>query len=114
MGEAVERYCGNLIPAGLRRATFAELTASDCQVLDPRSVVLFSPAQYGSPRFPFVAFSEDLELEWVPGTQLLTGAVVWVPANLVWVSYAHQAPVRGVLFLNPVLSSGLAAGRCEK
>ncbi|WP_131766407.1 YcaO-like family protein [Candidatus Protofrankia californiensis] len=110
VGEAVERYCGNLVPAGLRRATFAELTASGCQVVDPRSVVLFSPTQYGSPRFPFVEFSEDFELEWVCGTQMPTGAVVWVPANLVWVSYAHRAPARRVPFLNPVLSSGLAAG----
>lgn len=110
VGEAIERYCGNLVPAGLPRATYRELSATGCSVLDPRSVVLFSPGQYKAPHFPFTEFRDDLELEWAAGNDILTGAPVAVPANLVWVAYAHQAPARGVPFLNPVLGAGLAAG----
>ncbi|MCK9921755.1 YcaO-like family protein [Frankia sp. AgPm24] len=110
VGEAVERYCGNLVPAGLRRATCGELVAAGETVFDPRTVVLFSPAQYASPRFPFIPFDDDLAVEWTRGVDLHSGAVVWVPAHLVWVSYAHQAPSRGVPYLGPVLSAGLAAG----
>jgi len=110
VGEAIERYCGNLVPAGLRRATYRELIVTGCPVFDPRSVVLFSPTQYEAPHFPFTEFRDDIELEWATGTDLLTGAPVAVPANLVWVAYAHQAPARDVPFLNPVLGAGLAAG----
>ncbi|ABD13579.1 hypothetical protein ThrDRAFT_03790 [Frankia casuarinae] len=114
VGEAVERYCGNLVPAGLRRATHKELTADRATVLDPRSVVLYSPAQYAGPYFPFTEYREDLELEWTSGTDLLAGTPVWVPAQLVWVSYAHQAQARGFPYLSPVLSAGLAAGMDQR
>ncbi len=110
IGEAIERYCGNLVPDGLLRATRADLLAAGVDVLDPRRHVLFADHQYRGRRFPFVPFTDDLTLEWATGTDLTTGADVLVPANLVWISYAHAAPARGVPFLNPALVSGLAAG----
>lgn len=114
IGEAIERYCGNLVPAGLPRATLRQLRDLGRYALDPGSVVLFAPEQYTSPRFPFTPFTDDIELEWATGTELSTGNPVLVPANLIWISYAHAAPTRNIPFLNPVLSSGLAAGQDER
>lgn len=114
IGEAIERYCGNLVPHDLPRTTYRALLRAGERALDPRIVVLFTEAQYSSPRFPFVPFTEDTELEWVRGIDLVTDQEVHVPANLVWISYAHAAGSRGVPFLNPVLSSGLAAGPDER
>ncbi|MET7398891.1 YcaO-like family protein [Dactylosporangium sp. NPDC005572] len=45
-----------------------------------------------------------------PGTRLSTGHLILVPAQLVWISYAHAAPLRGVPFIGPAHAAGLAAG----
>ena len=110
VGEAIERYCGNLVPAGMRRASRRQLMSGGANVVDPRQHVLFAPEQYSSARFPFSPFDDDLPLEWTQGEDLLSEEPVFVPAQMVWVSYAHRAPSRGVPFLNPVLCAGLAAG----
>lgn len=110
VGEAVERYCGNLVPPGLVRIGHRELTAAGRDALDPASVALFSPAQYARPGFPFVPMTADLTLEWAPGVDLATGSLVLVPASLVWVSYPAAAARRGMPVTNPIIQAGLAAG----
>lgn len=106
IGEAVERYCGNLMPEGLVRAPGRDLP----DALDLDSVALFSPAQYARPGFPFRPLDADLELEWAPGVDLRTGERVLVPAPLVWVSAVAAAPERGLPHTNPIIQAGLAAG----
>lgn len=110
VGEAVERYCGNLVPPGLARASHRQLVAAGLDALDPASVALFSPGQYARPGFPFVPMTADLDLEWAPGVDLTTGAPVLVPASLVWVSYPAAAARRGLPVTNPIIQAGLAAG----
>lgn len=104
IGEAVERYCGNLIPPGLVRASYRDLVAAGHDAVDPQTFALFSAEQYGKPGFPCVPMTTDLELEWASGTDLGTGKPTLVPASLVWVSY--DRPPR----TNPILQAGLAAG----
>lgn len=106
VGEAVERYCGNVAPGGLLRATFTELAAAGREVIDPEMVALHSVRQYAQPGFPFVPFTRDLEVEWVPGRDLSTGRETLVPATLVYLNYRPLgAPVT-----NLQIYAGIATG----
>jgi ribosomal protein S12 methylthiotransferase accessory factor len=104
VGEAVERYCGNLVPPGLRSASHTELTAAGTDAIDPDTLALFSPDQHAEPGFPCVPFTRDLTVEWASGVDLATGAPVAAPASLVWVSH-HGGPRT-----NPIIQAGLATG----
>jgi ribosomal protein S12 methylthiotransferase accessory factor len=110
VGEAVERYCGNLVPLGLRQGSHEQLLASGVAALDPERVALFSAAQYTSERFPFRPLSRTLSMEWGQGRDLLTGEAVAVPASLIWVSYVDAAVRAGLPATNPIIQAGLAAG----
>lgn len=106
-GEAVERYCGNLVPPGLRHACYHELRADGVDAVDPRSVALFSAEQYRTPGFPFIPMDRDLPMTWARGVDLATEGRVLVPANPVWVSL----PGANLPHTNPIIQAGLAAGR---
>ncbi|MFI6284410.1 YcaO-like family protein [Streptomyces sp. NPDC051018] len=109
VGEAVERYCGNAVPRALPTASCRQLTRTGEVAVDPREFALYSPSQYAHRGFPFVAPTPDLEIAWVPGTDLADGERVLVPASLAYVNYfrgahAHEPP------LNYPLLAGTAAG----
>ncbi len=70
IGEAVERYCGNAVPPGLRRASYRALVDAGEAALDPTSLVLHSASQYDQRGFPFVPFTADLMVRWVKGRDL--------------------------------------------
>jgi ribosomal protein S12 methylthiotransferase accessory factor len=106
IGEAVERYCGNLVPAGLPRAAYVGLAAAGIDAVDPESVALFAPEQYAATGFPFAPLSRDLAMTWADGVDLVSGSSVLVPASLVWVSL----PAVGVPPTNPIIQAGLATG----
>ncbi|MDP3890296.1 YcaO-like family protein [Nocardioides sp.] len=110
LGEAVERYCGNFVPGGLVRASWRQLTAEGFAAVDPASMCLFSPEQYALPGFPFVPFGRDLQVHWVPGTDLVSGAPVMAPASVVYVNYFH-GPRAAEPVTNFVFYAGLAAGQ---
>ncbi|GLX99082.1 YcaO-like family protein [Herbidospora sp. NBRC 101105] len=107
-GEAIERYCGNFVPAGLRRATHAELAAAGENALDPATLALYSTSQYAEPGCPFVPFAADLPVLWIRGTTL-DGPPVWVPASLVFVNYLVP-PRAAEPATNYAMLAGLAAG----
>ncbi|GAA3013157.1 YcaO-like family protein [Streptosporangium longisporum] len=107
LGEAAERYCGNLVPAGLRTGSHRELGPL---ALDPRTLALYSPEQYATPGFPLAEFTPDLPVEWTPASDLVTGEEVLVPAGLVWVSYFSADVATPTPRTNPVVQAGLAAG----
>ncbi|MBL7493701.1 YcaO-like family protein [Frankia sp. AgB1.9] len=109
IGEAVERYCGNAVPPDLPRASWDTLRARGLAATDPLSFALYSPRQYATPGFPFVPFTRDLEVAWVDGTDLASGAAVLVPASLVYLDYFH-GPRRGEPPVNALMYSGIAAG----
>ncbi|WP_405495574.1 YcaO-like family protein [Nocardia sp. NBC_00511] len=110
IGEAVERYCGNLVPPGLIRGSARELGALGHRMLDLRKVALFATEQYERPGFAFHPLTADLPREWTTGTDLVNGTEQLVPADLVWVSYLHAVTARGLRHTNPIIQAGLAAG----
>jgi ribosomal protein S12 methylthiotransferase accessory factor len=94
VGEVVERYCGNAVPDDLPIASYAELTRAGRAALDPRTLALYSRRQYAARGFPFVPFTRDLPVAWVPGRDLHTGKPAMVPASLAYLNYfrgAHRA-----------------------
>lgn len=109
LGEAIERYCGNFVPAGLRRASWHELAAEGTAAVDPETLRLYSAEQYATPGFPCVPFTHDTVVCWVDGTDLVLGRPILVPASLVYVNYLH-GPRVGEPVTNFVVYAGLAAG----
>lgn len=110
LGEAAERYCGNLVPAGLRTASYDQLGEPGPVALDPASLALYSAGQYARPGFPFSELTRDLPVEWTRATDLTTGESLLVPAGLVWVSYFAAGVAQPAPRTNPIIQAGLAAG----
>ncbi|GIH99885.1 YcaO-like family protein [Planobispora takensis] len=106
VGEAVERYCGNFVPAALPRSSYRRLRGP---ALDPARLALYSGDQYAEPGFPFVPFTEGLEVLWTPGTDLMDGAPAWLPASLVYVNYL-TGPREDEPPTNYAMLAGIAAG----
>ncbi|MFT2751464.1 YcaO-like family protein [Clavibacter sp. Sh2088] len=107
VGEAVERYCGNLVPAGLVRASARELRAAGRAVLDPADLALYSAAQHASGRLPVVPLDRDAVVDWTEAARVGADGRVLVPASLVWVSHALLVPPA----VHPIMQAGLATGR---
>lgn len=103
LGEAVERYCGNAVPARLETAAWSTL---DRPAADPASFALYSDRQHAIPGFPFVPFTRNLPVAWVPGTDLHTGEAALVPASQAYLNYfrgphaaeppTHALPYAGI------------------
>jgi ribosomal protein S12 methylthiotransferase accessory factor len=109
VGEAVERYCGNIVPSTLTIDSFDGLSSAGRKAIDPRDVALYSREQYATPGFPFTPLACDLDVAWVAGTDLHTGEETLAPASLVYLDY-----FRGDRSSEPVTNSlmyaGMAAG----
>jgi len=100
VGEAVERYCGNLVPPGLRTAPAMDVAGA----IDPSDLALFSAEQYARPGFPCTPLTADLPVPWADALDLATGRPAAVPASLVWVNHP------GGPLTHPIVQAGLAAG----
>lgn len=88
VGEAIERYCGNVVDySSLVRASYQDLCRRGIAAIDPRSLVLFSNEQYAMPGFPFVPFATDLVVSWTLARSLVSGEQVLAPASLVYVNW---------------------------
>jgi ribosomal protein S12 methylthiotransferase accessory factor len=109
LGEAVERYCGNFVPAGLPRASYADWCRRGEHALDPTTLVLYSARQHACPGFPFVPFDRDLPVLWTRGVELPDERPVWVPAALVYLNY-NGGPRRGEPRTNFLNYAGIACG----
>jgi ribosomal protein S12 methylthiotransferase accessory factor len=112
IGEALERYCGNFVPAHLlRRASYNQLRRRGENALDPAELMLYSPQQYAERGFPFVLFSRDLEVLWVRGEQIPEGTSAWLPASLVYLNYYGTTGIgKKEPPTNHILYSGIACG----
>lgn len=112
VGEAIERYCGNLVPPTLRRAAASEFRDANIPHVDPEGLALYSPEQYAQRRFPFVSFNRSLVTDWIPGQDMTNlESNVWVPAALVYPTYPEYAYRSGLPVTNPVYQAGIAAGQ---
>ncbi|MGE3288925.1 MAG: YcaO-like family protein [Pseudonocardia sp.] len=110
VGEAVERYCAALPPAGLRRVTARELAAADGpRPLDLARCALFAADRHAEPGFPFAPLREDLPLRWVRGRDLRTGHPRAVPVGLVYTT-VHRAVDRRTYADEPVTGPLPCAG----
>ncbi|MBH0110048.1 YcaO-like family protein [Salinibacterium sp. NG22] len=111
VGEAVERYCGNLLDTlPVTFGSYRELsTKSAVRMLDPDSLVLYSDEQYDTPGFPFVRMTADLPIHWVPGRSLTTNEDILVPASMVYVNW-FTAGYSAAPVTNFCPFAGIAAG----
>ncbi|WP_436535812.1 YcaO-like family protein [Actinoplanes sp. HUAS TT8] len=98
LGEAVERYCGNLVPPGLPVGPATAIP----DAVDPATLALFSAEQYRQTGFPCVPLTADLAVPWARGVDVATGRSAAVPASLVWVN--HPGGPR----TNPIVQAGIA------
>ena len=110
IGEAAERYCGNLLDTlPVTFASYEALRHGPVRALDPADLVLYSDAQYDAPGFPFVRMTADLEMAWVPGRSLTRDEDVLVPASMVYVNW-FTAGHSGAPVANFCPFAGIAAG----
>jgi ribosomal protein S12 methylthiotransferase accessory factor len=109
LGEAVERYCGNIIPHTLRRASYRDLQQEDIPALKPDDLVLYASTQYAQRGFPFVPFAPDLQVRWVEAHDMHTGEATLVPASVVYVNF-YTGAYADEPHTNFVMYSGLACG----
>ncbi|WP_159945697.1 MULTISPECIES: YcaO-like family protein [unclassified Nocardiopsis] len=107
LGEAVERYCGNRVPPGLRRATPAELARAGEAHLGPEELSFFAPWQYAQPGFPYQPLTEDTALLWARGTE--GGDPCWVPASWAYLNF-HTGRRRGEPRTHHLNYAGIATG----
>lgn len=110
IGEAVERYCGNLLDTlPVTFASYRELQGGAVRALDSDDLVLYSDAQYDTSGFPFVRMTHDLEMHWVPGRSLTRDEDVLIPASMVYVNW-FTAGYAGAPVTNFCPFAGIAAG----
>ena len=110
IGEAVERYSGNMIDLSrLRQSTFRALANEGRRAVDPAQLVLYSESQYATPGFPFEPFTADSTTYWVDGHQYGSGETVWLPASLSYVNWL-AGPLRGEPAHHAHHYAGIAAG----
>lgn len=92
-GEAVERY-GWFRTEGIstRTASYAELREADVEVVDERYLDVFpdDPDETSGELRPF---DPDLELDWLAGTDLVTGDEILVPHQLVQARTTDDPPL---------------------
>lgn len=114
IGEALEFYSaayrGN---EKLTRGTLAEMP----NAIDPRSIVLYSQAQYrqqghsgdipGDRHAIAEKFGPDQAVDWMEGTDLIEGKVIWVPAACCLTGYKFGANEQKFALAD---RSGLATG----
>lgn len=88
VGEVVERYCPAFYDAHtLVRSSYSEL---DGNGITPKEFALFHEKQYKQLLFPFVPFTEELEINWVPCVDLMTGDPVWYPGSLIYIPWVED------------------------
>lgn len=111
LGEAVERYCGNMLDTlPVEHGSWTELSHRGIgRVLHPDDLVLYSPTQHATPGFPFVPLTPDLPVHWVPGRSLTRDEPVWVPASMVYVNW-FTAGYSAAPVTNFCPFAGIAAG----
>lgn len=113
VGEAVERYCGNFVPAELPRASYRSLRDRGLDAVDPTTILLYSGAQYASPGFDFVPLDADLPVRWAQGHDMVGGGARLVPASLVFPNF-HATRYVGEPRVHGPVFAGLAAGRTRR
>jgi len=115
LGESIERLLGSFAVFEwhdrLRYGSYRDLERQGLTCLHPSELTVFSDAQHADPHFGFDRWEEDSYLGWIPGRRLLSGADVYVPAQLVLFIYYRQEDEPRI-GLAP--SGGLASHICDE
>lgn len=88
VGEALERYAASLPDAA--RIVWRRAEDLGGAYLDPRTLPLYTEAQYEAAGFPCARYDPGVRHPWVKGTWFGTTTEVWVPAVLVYLSLTIQ------------------------
>jgi len=105
VGEALERYSAAIYdPQDLPLATAREAAFATAR---PGDFALYSDAQYASPGFPWLPFTDDTPIRWTPAVDATTGETVFVPAAFTWIPYSYQQG-NGDTPIGQPISTGLA------
>ena len=109
LGEMAERLLGMLhftsVAERVRYGSYADLVRDGLSPVSPGELPLFAPEQYARADFPFHPFEDGTWLGWLEGTRLMSGAPVWVPAQLVLMYYR---PGQGESAIGYATTAGLA------
>jgi ribosomal protein S12 methylthiotransferase accessory factor len=105
IGEAMERYCASQVDPGLPFT--AAWLALASQAVSPSDFVLYSASQYESHQLPYHRWTRDDEITWLPGHELPSNRVVFVPASLIYLQFPNGHRQEA---LTSPSSNGLAAG----
>jgi ribosomal protein S12 methylthiotransferase accessory factor len=106
IGEATERYCAYHWDP--QRTYLAKWDDLKTRGISPRSCVLYSERQYATWDWPYARWTPEQEVAWINGVDLSDGAVVALPASLVYLVFP---PPRLEDYFAPSTSNGLAAGQ---
>ncbi|AHH96965.1 TOMM precursor leader peptide-binding protein [Kutzneria viridogrisea] len=106
--ESLERWAG-MQPGGKRTAVHASFAAVREHAVDPRTLGTHPPENHG-PGFPFTAFDEDLELDWVWGYSFARDEPVLVPEAYAYYGIHRVKPRRSTFVMET--SNGCALGGC--
>jgi ribosomal protein S12 methylthiotransferase accessory factor len=107
IAETVERHSATYRPDhAIIQASWRELAMRGDNAVSPEKLRLFTDVQLAEPGFPFVGFTDDLTISWVPGIDLASGARTWLPASLVFLTAPSREPAGRIGYGT---SSGLAA-----
>ena len=109
VGEAIERYCGNIIPQNLVFGSWHELSQQGLSLIHPDDLCLYSDEQYETKNFPFKRFSLNTRIHWVLGVNTQSKEEKLIPAPLVFLDYytgerKTETPITALQY------SGIAAG----
>jgi ribosomal protein S12 methylthiotransferase accessory factor len=105
VGECIERYCAAIYD--LTALNFSSYKEADFPCVHPSEFALFSKEQYESPSFPWKPFTEETQVRWVIGYDLINETPCGVPACMVYIPYQFSIKLKDTPIVQPI-STGLA------
>ncbi len=102
VGETMERYSASIYDADA--FTIAREADLPDPAIDMSAFVMFAPEQYGQAGFSYHAYDPERPRAWIKGRDLASGAPVWAPAQMVYLSQGWIAED----ILGQTVSTGLA------
>jgi ribosomal protein S12 methylthiotransferase accessory factor len=102
---AIARYAAALYERG--GLPLAASSEAPFAAIEPRSLALFSDAQYRRPGFAYVPFTSSTPVRWASTIDLATSGTVHVPAAMIWYPFVHHR-LAGDLPVLPPWTGGLA------
>lgn len=94
IGEVVERYCPTFYNSDeFIRSSYKNLCRP---AIHPSKIALFHKNQYNSFAFPFIPFTEDVEVQWTSCYDMINGREVLYPASMIYLPYLEKGELIGL------------------